>query len=81
MNVGVNGPVLRGEVIQMISLSLVELKLRNVILVFLQGMYNNYAAVKTSWSDTTLMDNIRGADATDSTIPGSQVNFGIVFLS
>ena len=29
-----------------------------------QGMFNNYAAIHTTWADTTAMDNIRGADIT-----------------
>ena len=41
-------------------------------LILLQGMYNAYAAVKTFWSDTTLMDNLRGADATGVATPGAQ---------
>ncbi len=35
-------------------------------------MYNNYTAVKTYWSDTTLMDNLRGGDATGLATPGAQ---------
>ena len=35
-------------------------------------MYNNYAAVKTYWSDTTVMDNLRGGDATGMATPGAQ---------
>ncbi len=37
-----------------------------------QGMYNSYAAIKTYWSDTIFMDNIRGADAITASIPGAQ---------
>jgi hypothetical protein len=37
-----------------------------------EGMYNNYTAVKTYWSDTTVMDNLRGADATGVATPGAQ---------
>merc|ERR1711939_940762 len=29
-----------------------------------QGMFNNYAAIHTTWADTTAMDNLRGADIT-----------------
>jgi len=36
-----------------------------------QGAYNSYVAIHTYWSDTTNMDNIRGADITDGTIAGS----------
>mgnify|MGYP004060474215 CR=1 FL=1 len=36
-----------------------------------QGMFNNYSAIHTSWVDTTAMDNIRGADITDSSVAGS----------
>jgi hypothetical protein len=35
-------------------------------------MYNNYAAMHAIWSDTTNMDNLRGADATHSATPGDQ---------
>ena len=35
-------------------------------------MYNNYAAIKTYWSDTTVMDNLRGGDATGVATPGAQ---------
>ncbi len=38
----------------------------------MQGAYNGYAAVKTFWSDTTLMDNLRGGDATGLATPGAQ---------
>jgi hypothetical protein len=37
-----------------------------------EGMYNNYTAVKTYWSDTVVMDNLRGADATGVATPGAQ---------
>jgi hypothetical protein len=40
-----------------------------------EGMYNNYTAVKTFWSDTTRMDNLRGADATGVATPGAQETF------
>ena len=36
-----------------------------------QGMFNDYAAIHTTWADTTAMDNIRGADITDSSVAGS----------
>jgi hypothetical protein len=36
-----------------------------------QGMFNEYAAISAYWSDTTKMDNLRGADITDSAIAGS----------
>ena len=39
--------------------------------IHLQGAYNSYVAIHTYWSDTTNMDNIRGADITDGTIAGS----------
>ena len=35
-------------------------------------MYNAYAAVKTYWSDTIVMDNLRGGDATGVATPGAQ---------
>jgi hypothetical protein len=37
-----------------------------------EGMYNNYTAVKTFWSDTVVMDNLRGGDATGVATPGAQ---------
>ena len=37
-----------------------------------EGMYNNYTAVHTYWSDTTVMDNLRGGDATGVATPGAQ---------
>jgi hypothetical protein len=37
-----------------------------------EGMYNNYTSVQTYWSDTTLMDNLRGGDATGVATPGAQ---------
>ena len=37
-----------------------------------EGMYNAYTAVKTYWSDTIVMDNLRGADATGVATPGAQ---------
>ena len=37
-----------------------------------EGMYNNYAAIKTYWSDTIFMDNLRGGDATGAATPGAQ---------
>ena len=37
-----------------------------------EGMYNNYTAVKTYWSDTVFMDNLRGGDATGVATPGAQ---------
>ena len=37
-----------------------------------EGMYNNYTSVQTFWSDTTLMDNLRGGDATGVATPGAQ---------
>ena len=40
-----------------------------------EGMYNNYASVSTYWSDTTVMDNLRGADATGVATPGAQETF------
>jgi hypothetical protein len=37
-----------------------------------EGMYNNYCtAVKTYWSDTTVMDNLCGADATGVATQGA----------
>ncbi|EKX48182.1 hypothetical protein GUITHDRAFT_106261 [Guillardia theta CCMP2712] len=41
-----------------------------------QGAYNNYAAINTFWSDTTAMDNLRGADITDHSIAGSFETIG-----
>ncbi len=38
----------------------------------MQGIYNGYAAIKTYWSDTVLMDNLRGGDATGLATPGAQ---------
>ncbi len=35
-------------------------------------MYNAYAGVKAYWSDTTVMDNLRGGDATGLATPGAQ---------
>ncbi len=35
------------------------------------GMYNDYASIHAYWSDTTDMDNIRGADITDHSVAGS----------
>ena len=35
-------------------------------------MYNAYAGVKAAWSDTTVMDNLRGGDATGLATPGAQ---------
>ena len=29
-----------------------------------QGMFNDYAAIHTTWADTTAMDNLHGADIT-----------------
>ena len=40
-----------------------------------EGMYNNYTAVKTYWSDTVAMDNLRGGDATGLATPGAQETF------
>ncbi len=37
-----------------------------------EGMYNGYAAIKTYWSDTIVMDNLRGGDATGLATPGAQ---------
>ena len=37
-----------------------------------EGMYNAYTAVKTYWSDTIVMDNLRGGDATGVATPGAQ---------
>ena len=36
-----------------------------------EGMYNAYTAVKTYWSDTVNMDNLRGGDATGVATPGA----------
>mmetsp|Transcript_96848 Transcript_96848/g.141669 ORF Transcript_96848/g.141669 Transcript_96848/m.141669 type:complete len:135 (-) Transcript_96848:212-616(-) len=41
-----------------------------------QGMFNDYASVNAFWSDTTLMDNLRAADITDSTVAGSLETIG-----
>jgi hypothetical protein len=40
-----------------------------------QGAYNGYAAIKTYWSDTVVMDNLRGGDATGLATPGAQEIF------
>jgi hypothetical protein len=34
-----------------------------------EGMYNAYTAIKTYWSDTINMDNLRGGDATGMATP------------
>ena len=36
-----------------------------------EGMYNAYTAIKTYWSDTINMDNLRGGDATGMATPGA----------
>jgi hypothetical protein len=36
-----------------------------------QGMWNSYAAISAYWSDTTAMDNLRGADITATSVAGS----------
>jgi hypothetical protein len=35
-------------------------------------MFNSYSSVQAFWSDTTLMDNLRGGDATGLATPGAQ---------
>jgi hypothetical protein len=39
-----------------------------------EGMYNAYTAVKTYWSDTIVMDNLRGGDATGVATPGAPLH-------
>jgi len=41
-----------------------------------QGMWNSYAAISAYWSDTTAMDNLRGADITATTVAGSTETIG-----
>merc|ERR1712216_343436 len=41
-----------------------------------QGMFNSYAAISTYWTDTTNMDNLRGADITDHSVAGSIETIG-----
>jgi len=36
-----------------------------------QGMWNSYASISAYWSDTTAMDNLRGADITATSVAGS----------
>ena len=36
-----------------------------------QGMFSYGSSINAFWADTTLMDNLRGADITDSTVAGS----------
>ena len=38
----------------------------------IQGMFNSYASIQAYWSDTILMDNLRGADSTGVATPGAQ---------
>lgn len=35
-------------------------------------MFNSYSSIQAYWSDTVLMDNLRGADATGVATPGAQ---------
>ncbi len=35
------------------------------------GMFNDYVGMHSFWSDTTDMDNLRGADITDHSVAGS----------
>ncbi len=37
-----------------------------------QGAYNGYTSIKAYWYDTTLIDNLRGGDATGLATPGAQ---------
>jgi len=41
-----------------------------------QGMYSSYSTINAFWSDTTAMDNLRGADITNSSIAGSTETIG-----
>ena len=41
-----------------------------------QGMFTSGSAINNFWSDTTLMDNLRAADITDSTVAGSLETIG-----
>jgi hypothetical protein len=41
-----------------------------------QGMFTSGSAINNFWADTTVMDNIRGGDITDSTIAGSLETIG-----
>ena len=36
-----------------------------------QGAYNGYTSIKAYWYDTTLIDNLRGGDATGMATPGA----------
>jgi hypothetical protein len=41
-----------------------------------QGMFSEGVTVNAFWSDTTAMDNLRGADITSSTVAGSLETIG-----
>ena len=41
-----------------------------------QGMFSSGSAINNFWSDTTTMDNLRGADITDGTVAGSIETIG-----
>jgi hypothetical protein len=41
-----------------------------------QGMYTDGSAINNFWADTTAMDNLRGADITNSSIAGSIETIG-----
>jgi hypothetical protein len=61
MNVGGNGPVTRNEVRTTDLIYSPAICISDEISIpKRQGMYNNYAAVKTYWADTLNMDNLRG---------------------
>ena len=72
MSAGGNGPVDRNEVTGLIVAYVAWRRPEFHLVLPLQGMYNAYAAVKTYWSDTVNMDNLRGADATGVATPGAQ---------
>jgi len=40
------------------------------------GMFSSSASINAFWSDTTFMDNLRGADITASTVAGSTETIG-----
>ncbi len=41
-----------------------------------QGMFTNGSAINNFWSDTTLMDNLRAADITATSVAGSLETIG-----
>ena len=42
-----------------------------------QGMFSSFSSINTFWSDTTNMDNLRGADITASSVAGSTETIGL----